>query len=122
MPAPYLTGAAPDEFDRTLETARTLDRHLQDAIGGLAQQKGPTMPTTAPGGFAAGLRAILDEAKAGLEQAQKDGRAKVGEAVAKLKDATTATLQVSGTIAQAITEQADEVMSDLGQISNLPPE
>lgn len=121
MPAPYVTGEQPD-LDQTLETAKTLDRHLQEAIRDFAPTKGPTMSPTAPGGFAASLRAILDEAKAGLEQAQQDGKAKVGEAVAKLKDATTATLQVSGTIAQAITDQADAVMSDLGQISNLPPE
>lgn len=116
-----MTGQGPD-LNETLESAKALDRYLGEAINDLAPPKGHTMSPTAPGGFAASLRAILDEAKAGLEQAQEDGRAKVGEAVAKLKDATTATLQVSGTIAQAITDQADEVMSDLGQISNLPPE
>lgn len=120
MSAPYVTGSQPG-LNETLESAKALDRFLGEAIRDLAPLKDQAM-TTAPGGFAASLRAILDDAKAGLEQAQADGRARVGEAVAKLKDATAATLQVSGNLAQTISDQADEVMSDLGQISNLPPE
>lgn len=116
MPAPYVAGSPPDEFDRTLETAKALDRHLQDAIGSLAPQKESTMPN--PGSFAASLRAMVDEAKAGVEQAQADGRAKVSEAVAKLNEAKEATAKVAGAMAQTISDQAAEVISDLGQISN----
>jgi hypothetical protein len=114
MPAPYIAGAPPDEFDNTLETARTLDRHLQQAITDLGQPKGPTMSDS----FAASLRAMIDEAKAGVEQAREDGRSKVSAAVAKLNEAKAATVKVSGAIAQTISDQADEVISDLGQISN----
>jgi hypothetical protein len=49
------------------------------------------MSTPIPGSFAASMRAMMDEARAGVAQARADGVAKVGEAVSKLNDAKVAT-------------------------------
>lgn len=75
-----------------------------------------TSPT--PGSFAASIRAMMDEARAGVAQARADGLAKVGEAVGKLNDAKAATAKVAGTMAQTIEDEAASVLSELGQISN----
>ena len=72
----------------------------------------------APGGFAASLRAMMDEARAGVEQARADGLAKVGEAVQRLNDAKAATAHVAGKMAATIEDEAAAVVSELGQISN----
>lgn len=81
-----------------------------------ATQKGPSM--TAPGSFAASIKAMLDDARAGVAKAREDGLAKVGEAVKKLGVAKDATVHVAGTMAKTIEEEAASVMSELGQISN----
>lgn len=78
----------------------------------------PARRPVAPGSFVAGLRAMMDEATAGIAQAQADGHAKVKDAVDKLAGAKEATLRVSGNIAQTIGDQADDIMAELGQISN----
>ena len=82
-----------------------------------------TIPMTAPapGSFAASIRAMMDEARAGVAQARAEGLAKVGEAVTKLNEAKAATAQVAHSMAKTIADEADAVMSELGQISNLPP-
>lgn len=78
----------------------------------------PMSTPTAPGSFAASLKAMMDEARAGIAQARADGAAKVGDAVSKLNEAKTATLHVAGTIASTIEDEAADVMRELGQISN----
>lgn len=83
------------------------------------QPQGNTMTSTpAPGGFAAGIRAMMDEARAGVEKARADGLAKVGEAVQKLNDAKAATEHVAGSMAKTIEDEAASVLAELGQISN----
>lgn len=77
-----------------------------------------SMTNPAPGSFAAGIRAMMDEARAGVAQARADGLAKVGEAVGKLNDAKAATLHVAGTMAKTIEDEAADVFKELGQISN----
>lgn len=77
-----------------------------------------TMSTPAPGSFAASLKAMMDEARAGIAQARFDGAAKVSDAVSKLNEAKTATLHVAGSIAATIEDEAADVMRELGQISN----
>jgi hypothetical protein len=76
------------------------------------------MTTPAPGSFAASLKAMLDEAHAGLEQARADGRARVGAAVDKLNGAKATTEKVTAGMAKQIEDAADSALSDLGQISN----
>lgn len=76
------------------------------------------MTSPAPGTFASSIRAMMDEARAGVAQARSDGLAKVGEAIGKLNDAKTATAHVAGTMAKTIEDEAASVLSELGQISN----
>jgi hypothetical protein len=82
----------------------------------------PTMTTPAPGSFAASIRAMMDEARAGVVQARADGLTKVKEAVGKLTEAKTATAQVAASMAKTIEDEAASVLAELGQISNMPPE
>jgi trimethylamine:corrinoid methyltransferase-like protein len=79
------------------------------------------MSNPAPGGFAAGLKAILDRARASVAEAQADGLAKVNAAADKLAQAGAQVTLVSETMAAQIHEQADAVLAELGQISNMPP-
>jgi hypothetical protein len=65
---------------------------------------------------------MLDQARAGVAKAQSDGLAKVQAAVGKLNDAATQTATVSDTMAKSIEDQANSVLAELGQISNMPPE
>lgn len=76
------------------------------------------MTTPASGSFAASLKAMLDEARAGLVQARAEGTAMVQEAVGKLNEAKAATAKVAGNMAQQIHDEAASAMSELGQISN----
>jgi hypothetical protein len=68
--------------------------------------------------FAASLRALMDEARAGVAQARADGLTKVTEAVGKLNEAKTATAHVAGAMAKMVEDEAAAVMAELGQISN----
>lgn len=70
------------------------------------------------GSFAASIRAMMDDARAGVAQARTEGLSKVTEAVGKLNDAKVATTHVAGSMAKTIADEADAVMSELGQISN----
>ncbi|KRQ11921.1 hypothetical protein AOQ73_05800 [Bradyrhizobium pachyrhizi] len=84
-----------------------------------SQPQGNTMTTSAaPGSFAASLRALMDDARAGVEKARADGHAKVTDAVAKLHEAKQATQYVTDKMAQTIHDEAHSVLSELGQISN----
>jgi hypothetical protein len=82
------------------------------------QTRTKSMSTPNPGSFAAGIRAMMDEARAGVAKARADGLAKVGDAVGKLNDAKVATAHVAGAMAQTIENEAADVMAELGQISN----
>jgi len=70
------------------------------------------------GSFAASLRAMMDEARGALEQARTDGTSQVKKAVEKLTMAKESVGKVSGQIAKTISDEADDVMAELGQISN----
>jgi len=76
------------------------------------------MTTPAPGSFAASIKAMMDEARAGVAKARSDGIAAVGEAVGKLNDAKTATAHVAGKMVQTIHDEAASVLAELGQVSN----
>lgn len=109
------------------------DQEIEDAIratAGLALNRPATplpivnlteprpMTTPAPGSFAASLKALMDDARAGVVQARADGVVKVGAAVKKLGDAKAAVTHVTDTMAAAIEGEASDVMAELGQISN----
>lgn len=91
---------------------------IAPAAAPVATTKATTVTTPAPGSFAASLKAMMDEAKSGLAQAQATGRARVQEAVGKFSDATVATGKVSESMAQQIEDAASSALADLGQISN----
>lgn len=105
--------------------AQKLDDHLAASIAhftpippvNISEGK-PRMTTPAPGSFAASIRAMMDEARAGVAQARADGLAKVGDAVGKLTDAKVSIAKVSASMATTIEEEAASVLSELGQISN----
>jgi hypothetical protein len=84
--------------------------------------KDAPMSTPAPGSFAASIRAMMDEARAGVAQARTDGLAKVGAAIAKLDEAKVQTARVAEGMARAIADEADAALAELGQISNMPPD
>lgn len=76
------------------------------------------MATPASGSFAASLKALMDEARAGVAKAREDGHARVKDAIGKLNEAKAATEQVTSSMAKTIEDEAASVMSELGQISN----
>jgi len=80
----------------------------------------PAMTAAVPpaGSFAASLKAMVDEAQAGIEQARADGRAVVGAAIGKLNGVKASTTKVASGMAKQIEDAADAALSDLGQISN----
>lgn len=82
------------------------------------QPQSKSMTTPAPGSFAASLKALLDEGRAGVEQAKADGHAKVRDALGKMHEAKTAVAHVTNNMAQTIHDEAHSVLSELGQISN----
>ncbi len=82
------------------------------------QPQGNTMTAPAPGSFAASLRALMDDARAGVEKARADGHAVVADAVAEYHKAAQATTHVTGNMAKSIRDEARSVLSELGQISN----
>lgn len=75
-------------------------------------------PAPASGGFAAAIKAMVSDAKAGLEQAKADGLAEVQGAIGRLGEAKTAVKHVTSSMAHSIHGQVDDVMAELGQISN----
>jgi hypothetical protein len=119
---PVLSTPGAEPAAPVLSPSQQLDGHLASAIAELSSTKVTSMTAPAPGSFAASLRAMMEEARAGIAQARSDGLAKVGEAVQKLNDAKLQTQQVTGSMAKTIADEADAVLAELGQISNLPPE
>lgn len=108
--------------------AQKLDDHLAAAIAefkptplpvvNITEGKPPMTVVPARGSFAASIRAMMDEARAGIDQARADGLAKVGDAIGRLNDAKVATGKVAGAMAKTIEDEAADVLSELGQISN----
>lgn len=104
--------------------AQKLDDHLAASIAhftpipAVSITEGKPMTTPAPGSFAASIRTMMDEARAGVAKAREDGLAKVGEAVSTLNGAKVAIAKVSDQMASTIADEAASVMSELGQISN----
>jgi hypothetical protein len=87
----------------------------------LVQPEAPKVqprPAIAPGGFAASLKGMLDDAQAQLAKAQYTGRARVQQSVDKFSMAIAAVGKVSESKAKEIEDAADSVLADLGQISN----
>lgn len=116
----------PNSTDDQIETAIRM-ASIQAALRPANDEPTPLPPvnitepkpmTTQPGSFSAAIKAMMDEARAGVAQARTDGLAKVGEAIGKLNDAKTATAKVAATMAGTIEDEAASVMSELGQISN----
>lgn len=79
------------------------------------------MASPVSGGFAADIKAILDGAKLRVLQAQNNGRAKVNDAANRLGEAAVQVERVTDGMAAQINDQADSVLAELGQISNMPP-
>jgi hypothetical protein len=79
-----------------------------------SQPRAPSMS----GNFAASIKAMMSEARAGVEQARQEGLSKVTEAVGKLNDAKAATANVAHTMAKTIEDEAASVLAELGQITN----
>lgn len=84
--------------------------------------KGPIMTKPAPGGFAAQIKAMLSGARADLENAKADGLKQVGAAVTEMRDAQAQVQVVAATMVKVIKDETADVLAELGQISNMPPE
>ena len=115
-----LVAVDPLASDQEIETAIRNASRLPSVS--MIPDKEPVMTAPALGSFAASIRAMMDEARAGVAQARADGLAKVSEAVGKLAEAKTATAQVAASMAKTIEDEAASVLAELGQISNMPPE
>jgi hypothetical protein len=90
-----------------------------------AQAAAPAKPVKtvpAPGSFAASIRAIVNEARDGLQQARSDCVAQVREAVGELQAVTAQTKQVGSSMVKSIKDETAAALAELGQISNMPPE
>lgn len=107
--------------DQEIEDAIRVALRLP-AVPLIDQPKDAPMSTPAQGSFAASIRAMMDEARAGVAQARADGLAKVGAAIAKLDEAKVQTARVADGMARAIADEADAALAELGQISNMPPD
>lgn len=107
LSAPAAPAAAPVQIETPMPVAAA------------ATPKAASMTTApAPGSFAASLKAMIDEAHAGVEQARADGRARVGAAITKLNDVKASTTKVATGMAVQIEDAARDALADLGQISN----
>lgn len=131
-------GVSPASFTVGIDPASTADqiiaklRQVYAARGESAPQPAPaaqmeqpplqpkaiTVSVTTPGGFAASLKALVDEARAGLAQVRADGTAQVQGAVNRLHDAKDATKKVTGNMVKMIEDETASVLAELGQISN----
>lgn len=86
-----------------------------------AAPKVKPMGTPAPGGFAAQIKAMLNGARADLENAKADGIKQVGAAVDEMKQAQQQVVAVANNMKAVIQAETADVLAELGQISNLPP-
>lgn len=110
--------ATDDQIIAAIRKAAEAKQPVPAATAPAPQPKDTTMSTPAPGGFAASLRAMMDEARAGVAKARSDGLAQVQTAVGKLAEAKDATVKVAGATAKMIEDEAAATMAELGQISN----
>lgn len=78
----------------------------------------PAPRAPAKGGFAASLKALMDDARAGVAKAREDGTAQVQSAVAELHQAKAAVAHVTGKMAQTIKDEVADIRGELSQISN----
>lgn len=117
--AGLIAAVDPMADDQEIETAiRNASRLPSVALIPDKPQEVKPMTAPASGSFAASLKAMMDEARAGVVQARADGLVKVGDAVGKLNEAKLATEKVAGSMAQAMEDEAASALSELGQISN----
>lgn len=86
-----------------------------------AAPKVKAMASPAPGGFAAQIKAMLNGARADLENAKADGLKQVGAAVSEMRDAQAQVVNVAAGMASVLKAETADVLAELGQISNLPP-
>lgn len=109
--------ASDAEIETAIRNAAAMTESTPLPAVNLTERK-PMTTTPAPGSFAASIRAMMDEARAGVAQARTDGLAKVSGAIGQMNDAKVAIAKVSSSMAQTIENEAAEVLSELGQISN----
>lgn len=82
--------------------------------------KGPAMAS--PTGFAAQIRAMLNDARADLENARADGLKHVAAAVGEMREVKTQVENVTAGMVRVIRDETADMLAELGQISNMPPE
>lgn len=112
MPAPYVTGDEPD-LNETLETAKTLDRHLSEAIRDFGPPKGPIMSK--------GLRRLknLSESLMASVDAEAD---KAADELQKVHDEAVDTVRgVRDHIGGEFRNAASDLKDMLNQITNGDP-
>jgi hypothetical protein len=87
-----------------------------------AEPKVKPMASPVPGGFAAQIKAMLDGARADLANVKAEGVAQVQAAVQEHVKAGQQVKAVTASMAQTIRSETADVLAELGQISNMPPE
>jgi hypothetical protein len=87
-----------------------------------APTKADSMSVAGTGGFASNLRAQIEAAKGRMAQGQTDASAKVAAGIAKLDAAMATSTQVATSVAKSFEDEADALLSEIGQFSNMPPE
>lgn len=80
--------------------------------------QGATVSVASPGGFAAGIKAMLDEARGGVARARADGLAQVKAAVSDLNDVEAATVRAAQGMVKSIQNEVADARAELGQITN----
>lgn len=116
--ASIIIGVDPASTDDQIVAAIRKAAAAKQPAPAAPQTKDTTMSNPAPGSFAAEIKAMMDEARAGVRRARADGIAQVGDAVKKLGEAKDATVKVAGATAKMIEDEAAATMAELGQISN----
>lgn len=110
--------APQEEIERSIRNTAQLANYRKlpaNTIDGVPERKARMSIST---GFAASLKALMDEARADLERTRTEGMTRVQGALGKYSEAKAATVQVSASLAKTIEDEAASVMAELGQISN----
>lgn len=113
MPAPYLTGGSPDkppDIEQTLESAKALDRYLEEAISDLAPPKGPTMSK--------GLRRLKNLSETLMSSLDAEADKAAAELQASHDEAVQATKAIRDHIGGEFKSAAKDVKDMLNQITN----
>ena len=79
------------------------------------------MATPSPFGFAAQLKAMMQQARADLANVKAEGIATVQSAVEEHVQAGLQVKAVTAAMASTIKAETADILSELGQISNMPP-